>query len=201
MEMEGAAKFLAFETGALAAGAETLSGESAGSYDASFPDIYDELRSIARSHWRRVRSQDVLQTTALVHEVYLRMSDPARFRANDRNHLLALAAKTLHRIIIDHLRSLRTERRGGAWQRISLPQEISSEDGLSLDLLALEAGLARLKERKPRLAQVVELRFFGGLSVEETAGVLGVSARTVKDDWVVARAILVRDLCASEPAD
>ena len=161
-----------------------------------FPAIYDELRSIARSHWRRVRGKDVLQTTALVHEVYLRLTHAGGVSVHDRAHFLALAARTLHRIVVEHVRATCREKRGGRWGRVALTGDLIVQGSAAIDVLALEQGLEKLKERSPRQAQVVELRFFGGLSVEESAGVLGVSVRTVKDDWALARAFLMRELRA-----
>lgn len=168
-----------------------------GSLELAFPEIYEELRSIARVHWRRVRGRGVLQTTGLVHEVYLRLSRH-RLDPKDRNHHLALAARALHRVLIDHVRSERRAKRGGRSSRVTLSGELLQASAPTLDVLALEDALAALGAEHPRRARVVELRFFGGLSVEETAEILGVSARTVKDDWLMARVFLLRRL-GSDP--
>ncbi len=159
-----------------------------------FPLIYDELRSIARAHMRRNAGEDVLQTTALVHEVYLCLKGQGRIPASDRNHYLAIAARTLRRVLVDHVRARNVAKRGAHWGRVRLTTRLVDGADPSIDLLALEDALVKLAEASARRAQVVELRFFGGLSVEETAGVLDVSPRTVKDDWAIARAFLHREL-------
>jgi len=165
-----------------------------GEADGLFPLIYDELRSIARSHLRRSPAGDVLQTTVLVHEVYLRLKSQGRIPAADRAHYLAIAARTLHRVLVDYVRTRNVAKRGAPWGRVRLSTDLIGEGGPSMDLLALDESLAKLATANERRARVVELRFFGGLSVEETAEVLGVSPRTVKDDWAMARAFLHREL-------
>lgn len=162
--------------------------------DRLFPAIYEELRSIAHTHLHRAANDDVLQTTALVHEVYLRLRGQARTAALDRSHYLAIAARTLRRVLVDHLRARNVVKRGAPWGRVQLSGELIGQDRPSIDLLALEDALEKLAAAHERRARVVELRFFGGLSIEEAAEVLGVSARTVKDDWTIARAFLFREL-------
>jgi RNA polymerase sigma factor (TIGR02999 family) len=154
-----------------------------------FPLIYDELRAIARTHLRG-GSKDLLQPTALVHEVYLRLIDQTRLDATGRNHFLALAARTLHRVLVDHARAARAAKRGGLAERITLRTGLLVEHAPSLDLLALDEALTALRAVNERRAEVVELRFFGGLSIEEVAEVLAIAARTVRDDWTMARAFL-----------
>ena len=161
-----------------------------------FPLIYDELRSIARTHLRRSSRQPVLQTTALVHEVYLRLKEDTRIAAVDRSHYLAIAARTLRRVLVDHVRASNMAKRGAPPEELRLDAELLDSGAPSVDLVSLDEALQRLAERNERRARVVELRFFGGLSVEETATVLGVSPRTVKDDWALARAFLHRELGA-----
>jgi len=163
-----------------------------------FPLIYEELRSIARTHMRRTSGEDVLQTTALVHEVYLRLKGQARIDAVDRNHYLAIAARTLRRVLVDHVRARSVAKRGASLRRVLLSAEILGPAAPSIDLIALEDALEKLAASNERRARVVELRFFCGLSVEETAEVLGVSCRTVKDDWAIARALLHRELGGTE---
>jgi len=172
-----------------------VSGDSA--TDRLFPLIYDELKAIARSRLRRGR-EDLLQPTALVHEVYLRMIDQTRIDAKGRNHFLALAARTLHRVLLDHVRARRAEKRGGDRERVTLSASLLAADAPPIDLIALEEALTKLRAVDERRAEVVELRYFGGLSIEETADVLGVSPRTVKDDWTYARAFLYRELVGRE---
>ncbi|MFO0985199.1 MAG: sigma-70 family RNA polymerase sigma factor [Planctomycetota bacterium] len=166
---------------------------ASGNTDQLFPLIYDELKAIARHHLRGARPDGLLQPTALVHEVYLRLVDETRINAEGRRHFLALAARTLRRVLVDHIRAARVGKRGGDRTRVTLG-DLARGASPSIDLLELEEALNRLHAVNPRRAQVVELRFFGGFSIEETAKALGVSARTVKDDWTVARAFLFRDL-------
>jgi len=158
-----------------------------------FPLIYEELRSLARLRLSQGGDQ-VLQPTALVHEVYLRLIDQTRIDVTDRKHFLAIAARTLHWVLVDAVRAQRTAKRGGEHNRVTVVGELSAEGMYPIDLLALDEALARLQATHPRRAQIVELRFFGGLSIEELAAVLEISPRTVSEDWNVARAYLFREL-------
>jgi RNA polymerase sigma factor (TIGR02999 family) len=158
-----------------------------------FPLVYDELRGIARSHLRG-KDDGLLQPTALVHEVYLRLIDQTRLAVHERNHFLALAARTLHRVLVDHVRAARAEKRGGQIERITLRASLLVNQAPSIDILALDEALTALRGADERRAEVVELRFFGGLSIEEVASVLGVAPRTVRDDWTAARAYLYKRL-------
>jgi RNA polymerase sigma-70 factor, ECF subfamily len=164
------------------------------------PMIYDELRRIARSFMRRERENHTLQPTALVHEAYLRMLGQNRVSWQSRGHFLSIAATMMRRILVDSSRQhLRVKRGGGAEHRELVDSDVHVAGGAisAVDILALNKALERLAERDPRMVKVVELRFFAGLDVEETAQALGISAPTVKRDWSVARAWLARDLGAS----
>lgn len=165
--------------------------------DLLMPLIYDELRRIARGFLRRERVDHTLEPTALVHEAYLRMLGQNRISWQSRGHFFSMAATMMRRILVDSSRQrLRLKRGGGAEHQELLEGEmvIAGSALSAVDLLALHEALERLAERDRRLVQVVELRFFAGLDVAETAEVLGVSAPTVKRDWSVARAWLARAL-------
>jgi RNA polymerase sigma factor (TIGR02999 family) len=143
---------------------------------------------------RRERQGDTLQTTALVNEAYLRLVDYERVQARDRNHFLAIAAQAMRRILIERARSRRSDKRGSNPQRISLDEVAELADARAADLLALDEALQALSTIDPRKAQLVELRYFGGLTIEETANVLGVSTPTVERDWHTARIWLHREI-------
>ncbi len=162
--------------------------------DALMPLVYDELRRLARDYLRRERPDHTLQPTALVNEAYLRLVDQKRMRWQNRAHFFAIAAQMMRRILIDHARSKHFEKRGGGVPRVALDEAAVLSDERAGELVALDealTGLAALDERKGR---VVELRYFGGLSVEEVAEVLGVSADTVTRDWRRAKAFLRREM-------
>lgn len=171
-----------------------VSGGDSSSISNLLPLIYDELRRIAAAHLARERVNHTLQPTALAHEAYLKLVDQSRAQWNDRAHFLAIAAEAIRRILIDHARLRQAAKRGGG-QRLTL---ILADDQASshhdVDLIELEDALERLGQLSARQAKVVELRFFAGLEVTETAEVLGVSPRTVKGDWRIARAWLAREL-------
>ena len=160
------------------------------------PLVYGELRRLAEQHMRRERPDHTLQATALVHEAFLRLTGGASIAWENRAHFFKAAARIMRHVLVDHARSRGYAKRGGGGLRISI------EDGAAAvlaeerapDLVALDEALGRLERLDPRQHQVVELRFFGGLSVEETAEVLGVSAITVKRDWRSARAWLFAEL-------
>lgn len=168
--------------------------------------LYGELRKLARSHMRRERPGATLRTTELVHEAYLRLGTPHRGWAN-RAHFFASAAEAMRRILIDRARARAREKRGGEDgrppQRISLSDLGCADLGVDYDpdeVIALDAAIEHLRLMDSRAAEVVRLRFYGGLSVDETAEALGVAARTVKRDWTVARAWLYQELSGSERA-
>jgi len=157
------------------------------------PLVYAELRRLARRRLARERGRS-LQTTALVHEAYLRLIDQRSVRWQNRAHFFAIAARMMRRILVDHARARQCGRRGDGAVPVSLDTvaEVSSER--AAQLVDLDDALSRLAEVDPRKSQVVELRFFGGLSVEETAEVLGVSGVTVMRDWSTAKAWLHREI-------
>lgn len=159
--------------------------------------VYGDLRRLARAFLARERQAHTLQATALVHEAWLRLADQSRVDWQGRTHFFAVGAKVMRRLLVDHARRHRRQRRGGDWQRVTLGalDLDGPAAGLPLhDLLALNDALTRLAEVDPREAQVVELRFFAGLELEEIATLLGVSRRTVAGDWSHARAWLTAQL-------
>jgi RNA polymerase sigma-70 factor, ECF subfamily len=167
--------------------------------DRLFPLVYEELRDIARRHLRRARRGQTLNTTALVHESYLKLVKQAQHRWQDRAHFLALAATAMRHILVDHARARGRSKRGGGRVQVTLRPELAVVRESSLDVLALDEAMRRLACFEPRLERVVECRFFGGMSSEETAEVLGVSPRTVERDWLRAKAYLYRLLTPDTP--
>ncbi|MHC4974944.1 MAG: sigma-70 family RNA polymerase sigma factor [Planctomycetota bacterium] len=161
--------------------------------------LYDELRALAVAAMGSERTDHTLQPTALVHEAYLRLAEIDRMTWKDGVHFRAVAARMMRRVLIDHARSRGTAKRGGDRLKVTLNELPGpSSDGVT-DMLDLDDALRRLKEHKERHAAVVELRFFGGLTHEETAEVLGVSSHTVRLDWSMARAWLHQQLDAGPP--
>ena len=159
------------------------------------PLVYAELRDIAERQFRRERAGHTLQPTAVVHEAYFRLVDQTRVTWKNRGHFFAIAAQAMRRILIDHARGRDAEKRGGREDRVTLDVGIASpEPADDLDLLALDEALVRLKELDEPQARIVELRFFGGLSIEETAEVMETSASSVKREFRSARARLFREL-------
>lgn len=158
------------------------------------PLVYDELRSLASAYLSRERHDHTLQPTALVHEVYLRMVQSSGVDWRGRAHFLALAAVQIRRILVDHARKKMASKRGGDVYRVTLVEAVAPQGESEVEILALHEALERLATRSARQAQVVELRYFAGLSVEETAEVMSLSKTTVKDEWAVARAWLQREM-------
>jgi len=158
------------------------------------PVVYDELRRLAGSYMRRERVDHTLQATALVHEAYLKLVEQRSVDWQSRAHFFGVAAQLMRRILIDHARGHTRQKRGGEQRKVSLDEAFVFSEKQADELLAVDDSLNRLAEIDPRQARVVELRFFGGLSVEEAAEVLGVSPKTVKRDWSVAKAWLYADL-------
>jgi RNA polymerase sigma factor (TIGR02999 family) len=162
--------------------------------DRLMPVVYEELRVIAR-HQRGMRQGGgTLSTTGLVHETYLKLVDQSRVAWRDRAHFLALASVAMRHLLVDRARARGTRKRDGAWRRVTLDDEQIAGDAQPEALLDINDALDRLAAVEPRLARVVECRFFGGLSEEETAEALGVTTRTVQRDWVKARMLLRRAL-------
>ncbi|HEX8723024.1 MAG TPA: sigma-70 family RNA polymerase sigma factor [Pyrinomonadaceae bacterium] len=157
------------------------------------PLVYGELRRLARDYLRRERPDHTLQPTALVNEAFLKLVDQRRGWQN-RHHFYGIAAQAMRRVLVDHARARATEKRGGPLQRLSLEDVNVSTGGRAAELVALDEALSGLARVFPRKAQVVELRFFGGLSVDETAAVVGVSDKTVMREWESAKLWLYREL-------
>ena len=169
--------------------------------DKLIPIVYDELRRQAANYMRRERPWQSLQTTALVHEAYLRLVDQRAVEWQNRNHFFAIAANLMRRILVDHARQHQAEKRGGAdLTMLPIDDVDASIDEPEVDLVALDQALERLSLLDEQQSRVVELRFFSGLSVEETAAVLNISARTVKREWRAAKAWLLRELSGGELA-
>ena len=158
------------------------------------PLLYDALRRIAHGQLGVEREGHTLSTTALVHEAYLRLVDQRRVQWTDRAHFLAVAAQMMRRILVDYARGFRAEKRGAKLERIDLDVTEVPLEQRSETLLALDDALARLAELNPRLSRVVECRFFGGMTEEEIAAELGVTERTVRRDWIKAKAWLYREM-------
>lgn len=163
-----------------------------GARDRLFQLIYRDLRARAHHQLTRSRPGDSLSTTALVHETYLKLAGSTHQAYLDRGHFFAVAARAMRQILVDYARRRVAEKRGGAGKDTTLDPEMVAIPERAEDLVLLDEALSRLNELDERLAQTVELRFFGGLSVEETAEARGVSPRTVKRDWRKARAFLFR---------
>ena len=158
------------------------------------PLVYDELRRLAAYHLRQERSNHTLQATALVHEAYLRLVDQRHVDWKNRSHFFGVAAHLMRRILLMHARKHHAAKRGGSAQKISLDEAIVFTREKSAELIALDELLTQLTALDPQQARVVELRFFGGLSVEETAHLMDISTATVKRDWAMAKAWLAREM-------
>src|SRR5580700_190592 len=165
----------------------------AGALDQLAPLVYDELRRIAGHHLRRERPDHTLQSTALVHEVYLKLIDQQRVQWQDRDHFFAVASQMIRRILISHARAHKAAKRGAGATKLLFDEAIGLPGGESADLLALDDALESLSQVDPQQGRIVELRFFGGLSIEATAKILEISPATVKRDWNVAKAWLYRE--------
>lgn len=169
------------------------SGGDRDALDRLTPIIYEELRCLARRYMRGERDGHSLQTTALVNEAYLRLTDYKRMRWENRAHFFAVSAQLMRRILVEHARR-HNLKRGAGVHHVSLDDAVTVGSGRSADLVALDDAMQALARLDPRKVQVVEMRFFGGLSVEETAEVLKVSPATVMRDWSTAKAWLYREL-------
>jgi RNA polymerase sigma factor (TIGR02999 family) len=166
-----------------------------------FAVVYDELRRLAGAALRRERPDHTLQPTALVHEVYLRLADEPGAWWENRAHFLAIASKAMRRILVEHARGRNAQKRGSGKVPLSIDdvEPAAPANVEALDLVVLDEALARLSALDPRQARIVELRFFGGLTVEETATVIGASPRTVKREWQMSRAWLKREMARLAP--
>lgn len=179
------------------AATRTLARARGGDTDAVanlMPLVYAELRALAGRCLRSERAGHTLQPTALVHEAFLRLFDDRLVPSLDRAHFLGIAAVAMRRILVEHARARAANKRGGDAAQVTLDSGIAALSGASIDVLALEDALGRLAALDERQARVVELRFFGGLTIEEVADALAVSKRTVDSDWALARAWLHREL-------
>src|SRR5437016_2245636 len=166
--------------------------------DKLMPLVYEELRRLAHQYMNRERPGHTLQTSALVNEAYLRLVDQQHVRWQNRAHFFGIAAQLMRRILVDHARSHHYAKRGGGAVQVSLDEAAVVSLGQAVELLALDEALTKLASFDPRKSQVVELRFFGGLSLEETAEVLGISSPTVQREWRTAKAWLHRTLSRGE---
>ncbi|MBW8896052.1 MAG: sigma-70 family RNA polymerase sigma factor [Acidobacteria bacterium] len=164
------------------------------SVNSLLPDVYQELRRLAANYLRRERPGQTLQPTALVHEAYIRLLKDKPDRWQNRAHFCAIAAHSMRQILIERARARGAQKRGGARQRITLDERLLPGGEPSIDLLALDEALERLAAIDPEQARLVELRFFGGLTVEETAAAMDISPATVKRHWTIASAWLAREL-------
>ncbi len=160
--------------------------------------VYGELRALAGQLLRHERPDHTLEATALVHEAYLKLVGQTGVEWQDRAHFFAIAAQAIRRILVDHARGHRRDKRGGGRAKLSLDEGLVASYEQAADLVALDDALAQLGERNPQQARIVEIRFFAGLTIEETAAVLGVSTSTVERDWRYARAWLYRALTTND---
>jgi RNA polymerase sigma factor (TIGR02999 family) len=158
------------------------------------PLVYEDLRRLARRHLRRERTGHTIQPTTLVHEAFLRLKDIRRVDWKDRAHFFAMAARVMRRVLVDQARARQARKRAGGAIRVTFDDNQLIAGDVDERLIALNDALHALADKDPRLSQVVELRYFGGLTVEETAAVLDVSADTVSRDWSVARRWLLREI-------
>ena len=158
------------------------------------PLVYAELRRLAKSYMRKERAGHTLQTTALIHEAYLRLIDASQVEWRSRAHFFGVAARAMRQILVAMARERGCQKRGGVARQVSLDEAMMIDEGLDEDLVALDEALGALAQFDARKAQVVEMRFFGGLTEEEIAGALNVSAETVRRDWRLARSWLRRKL-------
>ena len=175
-----------------------LLGELKGGDDKAMAELvvslYSELHRLASSYLRRERSDHTLQTTALVHEAYLRLTDQREVHWKNREQFLGVAAQLMRRILVDYSRGRGAQKRGKGFKEVFLEEAAGFSKEKASDVIALDDALNRLAEFDPQQARLVEMRFFGGLSIEEAAGVLGVSRATVKRHWNLSKAWLAREL-------
>jgi RNA polymerase sigma factor (TIGR02999 family) len=158
------------------------------------PLVYDELHRLAAAYMRREKAGHTLQTSALVNEAYIKLVDSSRVHWQNRAHFFAVAAQLMRRILVDFARSRQFRKRGGDWQQVTLDDRLGVTTRIDSDLVALDDALEELAKLDPRKAKVIEMRFFGGLSLEETSEALQISTDTVGRDWRAAKAWLTREL-------
>jgi RNA polymerase sigma factor (TIGR02999 family) len=162
--------------------------------DELFPIVYDELRRLARNYLRLERTGHTLQPTALVHEAYLRLIDQRSVSWQNRAQFFGLAAQMMRRILVNHAVARHAAKRGGHAQRVPLDEAIDVLEARQVDVVALDAALKALEALDARQNQIVELRFFGGLTVDETADVVGISPASIKREWAAAKLWLLREI-------
>lgn len=165
------------------------------------PLIYDELRRLASHFLRRERPDHTLQPTALVNELYLRLVEQRNVKWKNRANFFAVAAQLMRRLLVDHARRHHAAKRGGGNLKVSLDEALAVADRQDVEVLPLEEALESLTAIDPQQGRIVELRFYGGLTIEETAEVLGISAATVKREWTVARVWLYREIHRNSPSE
>ena len=165
------------------------------SLDELMPLVYEELRRQAARYLRRERANHTLQTTALIHEAYLKLVDQRKVKWQNRAHFFAIAAQAMRRILVDYARERKREKRGGAAENLPIDEafQVASKEK-NIDLVALDEALTRLAEFDERQARIVELKYFSGLDIDETAEVLGISNATVRRDWNIAKAWLKQEI-------
>jgi len=170
-----------------------------GSIRALMASVYDDLRVLAARHLSRESPDHILQPTALVHEVFMKLVDQSKVDWQGRTHFLAVSSEAMRRILVDHARHRLRLKRGGGQLRIPLDESLQLSPHSDADVLAVDEAISRLGELDPRQAKIIEMRFFGGMTVAEVASALGVSKRTVEAEWTMIRAWMRREL--SEDAD
>lgn len=171
-----------------------LPEEAAPAFKAALPQLYDELRSMASGYLRRERAGHTLQPTALVHESYLRMLNQRTVDWNDRLEFLSIAARMMRRILADHAAARKAGKRGGDAPKLQLDEALDCFDQRAIDIAEVDQALRDLEALDPRQAQVVELRFFGGLTIKETAELMAMSEMTVRREWMTAKRWLQQEI-------
>jgi len=174
-------------------------GGNRSALDELLPLVYGELRRLAQSYLQRERVGHTLQATALVHEAYLRLVDQKRVQWQNRAQFFGVAAQMIRRILVDYARGKKAAKRGSDVVTMVLDEAIATPEQKDVDMVSLDDALQALEQMDPQQGRIVELRYFGGLSIEETAHALGISPATVKRDWAVARAFLFRELSRNSP--
>jgi len=171
------------------------------SLESLIPLVYDELRRQARRYLRRERPDHTLQSSALVHEVYVRLIDQRQANWHNRSQFFGVAAQLMRRILVDHARSRGAVKRGAGVTKLAIAEEVAAIEMQNVDLIALDTSLTKLEQIDPQQCRIVELRFFSGLSIEDTADALGISPATVKRDWAMVKAWLYREISGSPASE
>jgi RNA polymerase sigma factor (TIGR02999 family) len=168
--------------------------------DRLMPVVYEELRRMARRHMRAEDAGHTLQATALVNDVYIRLVDQKQVNWQNRAHFFGAAARIIRRVLVDYARARHRLKRGGDAVKVSLNEDVNAAIATEVDVVALDDALGRLAKLDPQQERIIELRFFAGLSIEETAEALNISPATVKRDWTTARAWLYREMTSAQPS-